>query len=268
MKIIVFDLDETLGYFTQFGIFWDCLNEYFNQLNNTLTQSDFNNILDLYPEFLRPNIIDILVYLKDKKLTNCCNKIMIYTNNQGPKEWCEHIVRYFENKINYKLFDQIIAAFKVNGEKVELCRTTHNKTHKDFIKCTKIPINAQICFLDDKYHHEMTNEHIYYINVKPYYHDLTFNVMLERFKHSKLYNQQVDDKFESIMLDSIKKYHYDCLSKPLNEYNIDVIVSKQIKIHLKVFMKKKPVESSLVTKMKTAYTKNKKIKKNKTRKNK
>ena len=25
MKIVVFDLDETLGYFVLFGIFWDCL---------------------------------------------------------------------------------------------------------------------------------------------------------------------------------------------------------------------------------------------------
>ena len=28
MKIVVFDLDETLGYFTQYGIFWDSLAEY------------------------------------------------------------------------------------------------------------------------------------------------------------------------------------------------------------------------------------------------
>jgi hypothetical protein len=261
MKIIVFDLDETLGYFTQFGIFWDCLNAYFNKANDTLSQSDFNNVLDLYPEFLRPNIIDVLFYLKDKKLTNCCNKIMIYTNNQGPKEWCEHIINYFNNKINYKLFDQIIAAFKVNGEKVELCRTTHNKTHTDLIKCTQIPSNAQICFLDDKYHHEMTNEHIYYINVKPYYHDLPFEVMMERFKKSKLYNHH-DANFESSMMNSIKKYHYDCTIKPANEHSIDVIVSKQMAIHLKLFLRKKPSETAL----KTTYTKNKKIKKNKTRK--
>jgi hypothetical protein len=258
MKIIVFDLDETLGYFTQFGIFWDCLNEYFNKLN----QTDFNAILDLYPEFLRPNIINVLVYLKDKKCTNCCNKIMIYTNNQGPKEWCEHIIHYFDNKINYKLFDQIIAAFKVNGEKVELCRTTHNKTHTDLIKCTQIPSNAQICFLDDKYHHEMSNENIYYINVKPYYHDLPFEVMLERLKKSKLYNHHIDASFESNMMYSIKKYHYDCTIKPVSEHNIDVIVSKQMAIHLKLFLRKKPVESVV----KTSHTKNKKIKKNKTRK--
>ena len=269
MKIIVFDLDETLGYFTQFGIFWDCLNEYFEQLNNPLPQTDFNNVLDLYPEFLRPNIIDVLVYLKDKKLTNCCNKIMVYTNNQGPKEWCEHIIHYFDNKINYKLFDQIIAAFKVNGEKVELCRTTHNKTHTDLIKCTQIPSNAQICFLDDKYHPQMSNEHIYYINVKPYYHDLPFDVMLERFKNSKLYNRQIDSKFESSMMDVIKKYHYACITKPVDDHKIDVIVSKQMAIHLKLFLRKKPTESAaLMPKVKTSYTKNKKIKKNKTRKNK
>ena len=29
LKIVVFDLDETLGYFTEFGIFCDCLNKYF-----------------------------------------------------------------------------------------------------------------------------------------------------------------------------------------------------------------------------------------------
>ena len=28
-KIVVFDLDETLGYFTEFGILCDCLNKYF-----------------------------------------------------------------------------------------------------------------------------------------------------------------------------------------------------------------------------------------------
>jgi hypothetical protein len=188
---------------------------------------------------------------------------MIYTNNQGPKEWCENIIHYFDNKINYKLFDQIIAAFKVNGEKVELCRTTHNKTHTDLIKCTQIPSNAQICFLDDKYHHEMTNENIYYINVKPYYHDLPFEVMLERFKKSKLYNQHIDANFDSIMMDSIKKYNYYCTAKPVSEHNIDVIVSKQMSIHLKLFLRKKPVETP---KLKTPFTKNKKIKKNKTRK--
>ena len=80
MKIVIFDLDETLGYFVKFGIFWDCLNKYFfhHKIEYSLNQSDFNEILDLYPEFLRPNIINILSYLKNKKSTKNCQKIMIY----------------------------------------------------------------------------------------------------------------------------------------------------------------------------------------------
>jgi hypothetical protein len=35
MKIVVFDLDETLGYFTELGIFYDCLKKYLNSENNT-----------------------------------------------------------------------------------------------------------------------------------------------------------------------------------------------------------------------------------------
>ena len=31
-------MDETLGYFVQFGIFWDALQEYFN---HSLTDNDF-----------------------------------------------------------------------------------------------------------------------------------------------------------------------------------------------------------------------------------
>jgi hypothetical protein len=93
---------------------------------------------------------------------------MIYTNNTGPKEWARNIINYFEKKINYKLIDQIIAAFKINGKQIEMCRTTHDKTHKDLIRCTKIPDNAEICYLDDVYYPEMSHKNVYYINIKPY----------------------------------------------------------------------------------------------------
>ena len=40
-----------------------------------------------------------------------CRKLMIYTNNQGPREWCERISKYFDTKTGGKTFDKIIAAF-------------------------------------------------------------------------------------------------------------------------------------------------------------
>jgi hypothetical protein len=133
-RIVVFDMDETLGYFVEFGIFWDSIIAYMksNNQEDKMSQEYFNKIFDLYPEFVRPNVISLLNYLKYKKNSKQCNGVMIYTNNQGPKEWVNFIKEYFEYKIHTKLFEQIICAFKVNGKQVEICRTTHDKTYKDF----------------------------------------------------------------------------------------------------------------------------------------
>ena len=74
MKIVVFDLDETLGYFTQYGIFWDSLTNYFKTKNKKgLSQIEFDLILDLYPEFLRPNILNILMYYRNIFLFHNCH---------------------------------------------------------------------------------------------------------------------------------------------------------------------------------------------------
>ena len=42
-------------------------------------------------------------------------KVIIYTNNIGPKSWVFNIKKYIENKIQGKLFDKIIPAWKVNN---------------------------------------------------------------------------------------------------------------------------------------------------------
>ena len=258
MKIVVFDLDESLGYFTEFGIFWDSLKAYVKKKNKSeLSQKDFDIILDLYPEFLRPNIINILTYLKNKKKTNCCHKMMIYTNNTGPREWARNIINYFEKKINYKLIDQIIAAFKINGKRVEICRTTHNKTHKDFIKCTKIPIDAEICFIDDSFYPEMAHDNIYYINIKPYYYDLKFDVMLYRFKNSDIGKKIVEDdyEFDSVMMNNINLFKYIVVVKDEKEYDIDKILGKHIISHLQLFFsrssKNKTIKNTVNKKNKT-----------------
>ncbi len=266
MKIVVFDLDETLGYFVEFGIFWDCLNRYISNIDK-LPQEDFNNILDLYPEFLRPNIISILSYLKKKKQSKSCHKIMIYTNNQGPKTWANHLTSYFESKLNnFKLFDQIICAFKVNGKKVELYRTSHDKTYSDLIKCTKLPVNAEICFLDDVYFPGMKNKKVYYINIKPYLHDLKFEEVLDRFISSNvgtklIKNDDNTDNFRTHMLEEFKAYHFNCISKSEEEYDIDKILGKQIMAHLHAFFSASLINDT--TKKSTQIFRNNKTKKNK-----
>lgn len=235
-RIVVFDLDETMGYFTELGIFWDSLTNYIknNNINIPKDQNLFNKILDLYPEFLRPNILGILNYLKKKKEMNHCDKLMIYTNNQGPKEWAKYIKNYFETKLDFNIFDQIIAAFKVQGQQIELCRTTHMKTHKDLIKCTKIPQDTYICFLDDVFYPGMSNHKIYYINIKPYVYDLTFDEMINRFQKSGIITTDPTQCREQILAD-MGKYNYTYVDKSEEAQNIDKILSKQIIKHLHVF---------------------------------
>jgi hypothetical protein len=241
-KVVVFDMDETLGYFVEFSIFWEALLSYIKEYNKEyhLKQDDFNKILELYPEFIRPNITTLLNYLKQKKISKECDKIMIYTNNQGPKQWTLYIKEYFENKIDYPLFDQVILAFKVNGKHVELGRTTHDKTFKDLIKCTKLPVDTQICFMDDTYYPDMKHDNVYYIKIKPYTYDLSFDLLIERFSSSNIGKKIMDDDthFAVFMKHFIQQYKYIYEEKSPEELEIDKIVTKKTMIHLQQFFSK------------------------------
>jgi len=267
MKIVVFDLDETLGYFTEFSMLWDSLIKYLKlKGGSVLTQNDFNEILDLFPEFLRPNIINILNYLKTKKNNNSCNKVMIYTNNNGARKWCNQLIGYFEEKIKYKLIDQVIAAFKINGKQIEMCRTTYNKTHNDLIRCTKLPSNTEICFIDDTFYPEMSNEYVYYINVKPYYYVLKLEEMIDRFKYSNIGKRLINtDDFEKVITDIFLAHNFNHIYKNSKEYQLDKIIGKQIISHLQGFFNDKSKKSKTIKNQKSKTIKNQKNKTQKIR---
>lgn len=242
-KVVVFDLDETLGNFIELGMFCDSLETI---RGIPIPEAHFFEIIDLFSECLRPDIIKILSYLKGKKQKGECEKIMIYTNNQGPKEWTVNISKYFNNKLNTKLFDDIVAAFKVNGKRVELCRTSHDKSVDDLIKCTKIPSNTKICFLDDQYHPYMKHSNVYYINVKPYEYNYSFEDMAERYyntygtgKFARLNSSFTLEKFTKQIVRNMNRYNFTVVKKTAADLNIDTIISKRIIEHLKSFFKDK-----------------------------
>lgn len=238
LKIIVFDLDETLGYFTELSIFISSLELEFNK---KITGETFFKLVDLFPEFLRPGILTILEYLKDKKERNTKIKVMIYTNNQGPRTWVMQIKDYFDNKLNYKLFDQVIAAFKVRGKRIEMCRTTHDKTVNDLLRCTHLPRGTKICFLDDQHHEEMEGEDVLYINVKPYNYTLTFREMAERYydNNSEDINKinKSKEQFVSDIVRHMNITHFKPEKKDEKEQEIDEIVGKKILLHLNDFFR-------------------------------
>lgn len=248
MKIIVFDLDETLGFFSQFGTFWELLQ----RQKPTLTHKDFSELLDLYPEYLRPNIVSVLNFLKHKKMNQCCNKIYLYTNNQGPLSWADDIILYLEDKITHKLFDKIIPAYKIGNKIIEPLRTSHDKSYDDLIRCINCQTEHKICFIDDVHHVKMVHDSVYYINVKPYIYMLTSEEIVRRFINSG--HNALEHIDNNRLFSELKKHSYS--EKDANEYIIDNIVSKQIMIHLQDFLNKS--KTTKTTKMKTKQSRAKK----------
>jgi len=263
MKIVVFDLDETLGYFSQFSIFWECLFHLLQKGNhklalktkkNKLRQRLFCELLELYPEFLRPNILSVLSYLNHHRVTSktCrtkshCGKIIMYTNNNGSHEWVDNIVKFLETRLRTKLFDKLIKAYKINGVQIEKNRTTHGKTYEDLLKCTNVKETDEICFIDDVMHEGMKHQNVYYINVKPYTHDLPFETMIERFFNSNVREKwlrkktldlggyNTTDNFREALMREIKGVNYVPKLKKLVDYKMDEIVSKYVLGHLHLF---------------------------------
>lgn len=233
-KIVVFDLDETLGYFSQFSIFHDCL---YSCLKISPHFQHFFELLDLFPEYLRPNIMNILEFIKIQKQNNKCSNVMIYTNNQGEKDWVINIKKYFNEKLKYDLFDRVIGAFKVNGKRVELNRSSHNKTIDDFINCTKISKNTKICFIDDVLYHDMTGYNIYYINVKPYECHIEVDEMTNRVERSSYFKCLVKNKrsFKHEMNAFYNNYNYSFNQIRYDEVSLQKTIGKKMLQHIKIF---------------------------------
>jgi hypothetical protein len=201
-KVIVFDLDETLGSFTDMDILWHTIDSILKN-DNIL---DFAGLFELYPEFLRVGILKILDYVYRKKKSGDCYKLYIYTNNQSQSYYVNMICDYLTNTICKKndiLFDQIIYAFKINERIIQIGRTSHSKIHSDLINCTLLPKKTAVCFLDDLNFDDMKKERIYYIQPKAYRHNLSTDTILQRLFKSKYmcllndYKHLIRDEFIS-----------------------------------------------------------------------
>jgi len=229
--IVVFDMDETLGHFEQLNIFWQGLQNY---NNNRLEDRDLFKLIDIFHNFLRPNIFYILNYLKTKKQETRCDKIIIYSNNLN-KEWLKQIKSYLDYKLEYNLFDQVIAGFKLNNEIIEPCRTSYNKSLKDLINCAKLSRDVNICFIDDVFHSQMNHDNVVYIQIRPYVYSIPFNKMILKY-YTKTTNKIKNKKdFIDKMTLYVDRYDYEIKIKSSRETKIDEILSKKIIHYLEEF---------------------------------
>jgi hypothetical protein len=292
-KVVVFDVDETLGNFAQFGLFCATLDEYYKA---DISYKHFNDLVEIFPEIFRPNIIRILDYIRKKKDNGVCSKVMIYTNNQGPDKWIQHIRDYLEMKLRVKtlaastastasaelaiippLFDHIIGGFKPrNGMSSSAAaaataaqrypeRTTGEKTVSEFLRCSRLPPDIDICFLDDILHERMVDEKVYYIKLQGYHSYIPFEHYVLRFLGSKLYKntfelmkpvtgtivstmtpqvkkQVITIEIQNLLVKRANQAQYDARKhhNKMNPREIDEIISKYILHHLQQFFKDGP----------------------------
>jgi hypothetical protein len=230
-KVVVFDLDETLGSFVDLDILWQTVHE--NTIDKNLIS--FDNILDLYPEFLRPGIIKILKLVYNKRNNGECHKLYIYTNNQSQSYYVNMICDYFSNKVckSNKLFDQIIYAFKINNNIIQIGRTSHSKKYTDFIKCSLLPKNIAVCFLDNTSFDDMKKKQVYYMQPAPYYHRLSPQEIINRVMKSK-YKHLFKNKHEFNMIFNTKYNQIKHIIPSEYDYNNKSVTKKMI-YHLNEF---------------------------------
>ena len=234
--VIAWDLDETLGCFVELGMLWDALNKFSSR---KLTDNDFFKLLDAYPLFLRPDIIKVLKLLKKQKKTNKRLMVVVFTNNQGPESWAQLIVKYFNHKLKYKLFDTVIPAYKVEGKQVAKCRTSHEKKYSDLLDCLTLPKGTPVCFIDDQEHNQMMKDDVDYILLKPYDYSMPFKRLVEILTESGLAKHfDVDSETTKQKIkEFLEEYILDINMKSKQDLEIDKIVTKRLYSHIQHYIK-------------------------------
>jgi len=175
-KNLVFDLDETIGYFEQ-------LIYIMNHTKKT-TKNEVFELIDLMPECFRTNLFDIFYYIIRLKIETKIKSVILYSNNNNDL-FIDYILSYIHKKLNYKLFDLSISYNHILRKKVNT-KSNDNLTIKkninELILCSNglLTNESSICFIDDKEHDEMKHPKLYYIKCEPYKYTIPSSIIYKR----------------------------------------------------------------------------------------
>ena len=139
-KCIIFDLDETLGYFTQIYI---TILRFESLYNTKLDYKDYHNLFNEFENIFRPGIFVLLAYLNALKKKYSI-KIILYTNTTMSDNFINHIITYINNKIHSEenIFDNIITLSSS-------CRKHLTKQFVDLHKCIKYLTSGYVFLIID-----------------------------------------------------------------------------------------------------------------------
>jgi hypothetical protein len=150
-KNIVFDFDETIGYFDQ-------IIEMIKYTKKTSKEEIFD-FLKTFPFVFRTSIFDIFCYIvrlkKEKKIKN----VILYSNNNNDV-FIGIVLSFIHETLNYNLFDTSISINQTHNK---------NKNITDLLNYSNglLNKNSSIFFIDDKEYQDMKSIQ-YYIKCESY----------------------------------------------------------------------------------------------------
>lgn len=209
-KIIVFDLDHTIGYFGQFI-------HILNNIEIDKINDSYIYLLDLFTECFRPNIFQLFEYLILKRKEKRIQSIILYTNNNNDI-FIHKIIEYIDYKLSQPLFDIIITPLHPKRKK-------KYKDYRELIECSEYNEHTHICFIDNKKHIGMVCDKISYIQCEPYIHIIQSKEVFKRIKqkiakfekHEYMLNLNNQKRLTDQIYNGIKtfiKSKCECQSKP------------------------------------------------------
>ena len=150
-KNIVFDFDETIGYFEQII---DIIRH--TKKTSKLEVFEFFN---LFPLVFRTNIFDIFNYIVRLKKEKKIKSVILYSNNNNDV-FIEYVLSYIHETLNFPLFDLSISLKQTQNK---------NKNLPDLLKYSNglLTKKSSIFFIDDKEYDQMKSIK-YYIKCESY----------------------------------------------------------------------------------------------------
>jgi hypothetical protein len=138
-KNIVFDFDETIGYFEQI----------IDMIKHTKKTSKLEvfEFFNLFPLVFRTNIFDIFFYIIRLKKEKKIKSVILYSNNNNDV-FISYVLSYIHETLHYPLFDISISLNQTHNK---------NKNLSDLLNYSNGLLNkkSSIFFIDDKEYDNM-----------------------------------------------------------------------------------------------------------------
>jgi len=161
-KIIIFDLDHTLGFF--------------EQLIHIMNHCSYSchELLYMFPEMFRPLLLEFLKSLVMYKKAGKIKSVILYSNNNN-NMFVNMIIDYIHTFLGDILFDKVITL-------EHPLRKSKQKDYHEllFLSEGTIEPSSMLCFIDDKTHPLMSIQNVCYIKCEGYAYVVKHPIVIER----------------------------------------------------------------------------------------